>query len=323
MTNAVTITFAGDSKSLERTFDKVGAGAKDMAQDFDKAGGEAKKFGSTVDGMNDKIGNSESKFSGAADLLDGLGGAFGLPLGEATNMARSFADLAGGLSSVVGPAISKVVGMLGFQTAATAAQTTATGAAATAQGGLNAMLAANPIGAVVIAIGLLVGGFILAWKHSETFRDVVRGALDVVKNAAMGLWNFFKELPGNLMAIGTKIAEAITWPYRTAFNAIAKLWNNTVGKLSFEVPSWVPGIGGKGFSMPTLPTFHQGGVVPGNPGQAVPIMAMAGEHVSPAGGGGNTYNITVQAFDTRDGGAAVVDAIRAYERRNGTSWRAA
>jgi phage-related protein len=298
--NTVTLTFAGDSKSLERTFDKVGAGAKDMAKDMDKAGADVKQFGSRMDDMNTRVGESEGKFMGAADLLDGLGGAFGLPLEGATNMARSFADLASGLSSVAGPAITKILGLLGFQTAATTAQAAATGAATTTQWSLNAALAANPIGVVVIAITALVGAFILAWKHSETFRDIVRGALDVVKNAAMSLWNFFKELPGNLMAIGQRIADAIIWPYKTAFNAIARLWNSTVGQLSFSIPSWVPGMGGKGFAMPQLPTFHQGGTVPGNPGQAVPILAMAGETVSPAGGTGGGTLVVKVVLDGRD-----------------------
>lgn len=286
--NTVQITFAGDSKSLERTFSSVGSGAKGMASDMDKAGGQVKSFGSTVDSMNDSIGSSEGKFMGAADLLDGLGGAFGLPTEGVTNLARSFGDLAGGFESVIGPAISKVAGMLGFQTAATGAQTAATGAATGAQTGLNAALAANPIGLVVLAIAGLVGAFVLAWKHSETFRDIVRGALDTVKGVATGLWDFFKSLPDKLWGITTAVKDAILWPYKTAFNEVARLWNNTVGQLSFSVPDWVPGLGGKGFSMPKLPTFHQGGIVPGNPGQAIPILAMAGETVIPAGRGGTT-----------------------------------
>jgi uncharacterized lipoprotein YmbA len=40
-------------------------------------------------------------------------------------------------------------------------------------------------------------------------------------------------------------------------------------------------------------------------------------------GGGNTYNVTVQTLDSRTAGDVVVDAIVAYERRNGRSWRAA
>lgn len=38
-------------------------------------------------------------------------------------------------------------------------------------------------------------------------------------------------------------------------------------------------------------------------------------------GGGNNYNITVQAWDTRDGGSAVVAAIKEYESTSGKAWR--
>lgn len=285
--------FAGDSTSLDRTFSKVGAGAKSMASDFDSASAKTKQFGGAVEGMNDKVDASESKFMGTADLLDGLGGAFGLPTEGVTNLARSFGDLAGGFTSVIGPAISKIAGMLGFQTAATATQTAATEGAAVAQGGLNAALLANPIGLVVAGLVALGVALFVAWKKSETFRDIVRGAFDTVKGAAVAVWDFIQTLPGKIGSIGGAIKDALLWPYKTAFNMIAKTWNNTVGRLSFEIPSWVLGIGGKGFSMPHLPEFHSGGIVPGPRGAEVPIMAMAGERVTPAGGasGGVTINV--------------------------------
>jgi SLT domain-containing protein/phage-related protein len=49
----------------------------------------------------------------------------------------------------------------------------------------------NPIGLVIAAIALLVGVFILAYKKSETFRNIVHGALDGVKNAAMAVGRWF------------------------------------------------------------------------------------------------------------------------------------
>lgn len=316
MANTVSISFAGDSAKLEKAFSNVGSSAKKMAGDLDNAEGKTKSFGGAVDNMNDKVGNSESKFMGTADLLDGLGGAFGIPLEGATNMARSFADLAGGLSSVVGPAIGKVAGMLGIQTAATAAQTAATGSATAAQTGLNAAFLANPVGLVVAGILALVAAFVIAWKNSETFRNIVKGALDVVKNGAVALWDFFRELPGKLWGVAMAVKDAILWPYKTAFNLIAKLWNNTVGRLSFEIPSWVPGMGGKGFSMPKLPEFHSGGVVPGPAGANVPIMAMAGETVIPAGGssGGGTTVIQL-VLDGRILTEVVHQGLLAKQRR--------
>lgn len=314
--NAVTLTFAGDSKSLERTFDRVGAGAKGMAGDMDKASGDVKKFGSSMDGVNNTVDKSEGKFMGAADLLDGLGGAFGLPTDGAVGMARSFADLAGGFSSVLGPAITGVLTKVGILTTATATQTTATGAATAAQTSLNLAFLANPVGLVIAAIVALGAIFVVAWKNSETFRNVVSGALNWVKDTAGKVIDFFTKIPELIMAAGDKVKDAILWPYKTAFNLIAKAWNNTVGKLAFTIPSWVPGLGGKGFDMPDLPTFHAGGIVPGNPGQSIPILAMAGETVGRANATPQGGPIVVQVMlDKRVLAEAVTDGQRTNQRR--------
>jgi phage-related protein len=309
---AVTLTFAGDSRSLEKTLDRVGSAATSTAGDFDKASGKARSFGGAMDRAGEATDASEGKFMGAADLLDGLGGAFGLPTEGATNMMRSFADLSGGFTAL-GPLFGQVMGKLGSMIGITGAQAAATGTATASQWSLNAALTANPIGAVVIAIGLLVGAFVLAWKHSETFRDVVRGALNAVKVGAETLWGFFRDLPGNLWGIAGQISDAILWPYKTAFNLIAKLWNNTVGQLSFSIPSWVPGMGGKGFSMPRLPTFQLGGVVPGT--GPVPILAHGGETITPAGAAGP---IVVQlVLDGRVITEVVHDGLLTKQRRGG------
>jgi phage-related minor tail protein len=55
--------------------------------------------------------------------------------------------------------------------------------------------------------------------------------------------------------------QAMVSVFKTAFNAIAAIWNNTVGKLSFKVPDWVPKLGGKGFSVPKIPMLAAGGIV--------------------------------------------------------------
>jgi phage-related protein len=91
---------------------------------------------------------------------------------------------------------------------------------------------------------------------------------------------------------------------KKVFNTVAKFWNNTIGKLSFTAPSWVPGIGGKGFSMPQLPTYHTGGEVLGPRGQEVAIMALGGERVLSlqetaayeSGMSGQPINLTVNAL---------------------------
>jgi len=111
----------------------------------------------------------------------------------------------------------------------------------------------------------------------------------------------------------TKYFETVFGIYKSIFNGIASLWNNTVGKLSFKVPSWVPGLGGKGFSVPNIPMLAEGGIV------TQPTLALIGERGAEAvvpldkmNTGGNIY-VTVQGGDPN----AIVDALRRYQRQNG------
>lgn len=107
------------------------------------------------------------------------------------------------------------------------------------------------LGPVAIAIGVVAA---LAYVLIRNW--------DTVKRWFSGLWSWMKDAVASVgrgisgafsAAAGTLLA-----PYRMAFNAIARFWNNTVGRLSFKAPDWVPGIGGKGWSMPQLPTFARG-----------------------------------------------------------------
>ena len=103
---------------------------------------------------------------------------------------------------------------------------------------------------------------------------------------------------------------------KAVFNGIARIWNNTVGKLSFKIPDWVPGIGGNGFSMPDIPMLADGGIV------TAPTLALIGEagpeaviplsQMGSMGGGGVTINV--------NGGdpQSVVDALRRYMQVNGS-----
>jgi hypothetical protein len=290
------VTIAGDSSSFERATANVGGAAKRMAGDLDSAEGKAKSFGGAMDAAGGAADASESKFMGAADLLDGLGGAFGLPTEGATNLMRSFGDLSGGFAS-----LQPMIGGIGAAFKA-----------------FSATLITPPMG-IILLIGGLVAALVLAYQKSETFRNIVSGAFNTVKNAVVAVWDFIRTLPEKIVAIGGTIKDALVWPFKTAFNLVSKAWNNTAGRLSFQVPSWVPGLGGKGFAMPKLPEFHTGGIVPGPAGAPVPILAMAGERIIPAGatgtvGRGGTGGITVivqgSVITERDLGRVVADALR-------------
>jgi phage-related protein len=126
-------------------------------------------------------------------------------------------------------------------------------------------------------------------KHMDTIKEVAAGAANWVRDRFNALVDFFKGFgPAVGRAVGG-VANLITSPFKAAFNAIAKLWNNTVGKLKFEIPGWVPGIGGNKFNVPQIPTFHEGGVFRAPPGQREGLAVLEdGETVTPAGGGGVT-----------------------------------
>ena len=86
---------------------------------------------------------------------------------------------------------------------------------------------------------------------------IVAGAnfFKAVWNDAMG---FFKGIPGAIRTSWNGLSNVIQAPFKEAFNAIAKMWNDTLGKIDLKIPSWVPGIGGKSFNVPDIPMLATG-----------------------------------------------------------------
>lgn len=130
------------------------------------------------------------------------------------------------------------------------AGTAATGIATAAQWAWNAAMTANPIGLVVLAIGALIAGIVLLVKNWDTVKAAGAAAWDWIKGAWSGAGAFFS-------GIGDNIKNG----FKGAFNAVGGWWNNSVGKLSWTVPNWVPGLGGKKLSVPKIPALAEGGTV--------------------------------------------------------------
>ena len=109
---------------------------------------------------------------------------------------------------------------------------------ATAIVAINIAMSLNPISAIAIGIGLVAAAAVVAYKKFETFRnivDVLFGAIKFyINNVTIPLFK-------GLLSAATFV-----------FEAIAAVWNNTVGKLAFTIPSWVPLLGGKSFAMPKI-----------------------------------------------------------------------
>jgi hypothetical protein len=122
--------------------------------------------------------------------------------------------------------------------------------------------------------------------------------------------------------------DGIKNAFKEAINFIIRGWN----RLEFRVPGFSIGpIGYDGFTLgvPDIPLLADGGIVNRATlaviGEAGPEAVVPLDQIRGGGLGGPTYNITVQAGVGDPGmiGQSVVDAITAYERRNGAGWRAA
>ena len=158
-----------------------------------------------------------------------------------------------------------------------------------------------------LLLAVITGPFGMAIAFVVKFKDDIMGIFSLIYNGIKATMGF--------------VVDVITAPFKTAFRAVASLWNNTIGALSFKVPGWVPGIGGKGFDVPDIPMLAEGGIVTG------PTLAMIGEGNGPeaviplsklgqfglGGGGGANITVNVNGGDPN----SVVRALQQYVRLNG------
>jgi len=161
------------------------------------------------------------------------------------------------------------------------------------------------VGFATLGIGLVIAALVALYFKFDIVRKVVDTVIDGIVTGTKFAFDVLKNYFTAVLGI-----------YKSIFNGIASLWNNTIGKLSFEFPSWVPGLGGRGFSVPNIPYLAEGGIVTG------PTLAMIGENgpeaVIPLNGnnggmgGGVTINITGGISSAADIGRSVVDALTQY-----------
>lgn len=101
----------------------------------------------------------------------------------------------------------------------------------------NAAMDANPIGAVILAIGLLVAAVVYAYKHFKWFHDGVNAFFTDQAKAAAALWQGLKDgfdAAWHAIKAGMKVFTDITLGF---FGTLLQGAANAFG--------WIPGIGGK------------------------------------------------------------------------------
>jgi hypothetical protein len=291
---------ASQSAIVNDLMSTTGDYTDDVAKKF---GGAAADAANTAEGQFKRLGVAlaETKESIGAALLPAIEAV--LPFLQAMGQWASE-------NSTVFVVIAGVIGGIAAAIVVTNAAMTAWAAATKAftiiQGIFNAVMAANPIVLFALAIAGLVVGLVIAYKKFDAFRDIVDAVFKAIKTGIKGGMDAITSYLGFVMGV-----------YKAIFNGIATLWNNTIGKLSFEVPKWVPGLGGKGFEVPQIPMLAAGGIVTG------PTLAMIGERgpeaviplTGPNAGAGMGGNVTINVSGADP--QAVVDALRRYQRQNG------
>ena len=99
-------------------------------------------------------------------------------------------------------------------------------------------MALNPITAIAVGIGLVAAAAVIAYKKFETFRTIVDNVFGAIR-----WWATNVVIP---------VFQGLLGAAQVAFRGIAAIWNNTVGRLKFTIPDWVPLLGGKSFAMPKI-----------------------------------------------------------------------
>lgn len=329
----VTLTFAGDESKLTQSMNNVGSAARTMGSDVGSASREIgesaggfDRAGEAADGAEGKAQGFSDTLTGTKDVMGGVGEIAKGNLFEGFVMAgQGMADLAGGMASFLIPALKNAGTWIKSTTIA--------------QKALNIAMRLNPIGIIITALVLLGAGLVLAYKKSETFRNIVNGAFRGVLSVVSGVvgwirgnWpkllailtgpigiavlvigkhkdkilGFFKGVPGAIAGFFKGVASTITAPFRAAFQGVKDAWNNTVGGKGFSVPDWVPEIGGKGFS---IPRFHTGGIVGGGMGSESLAILKAGEKITSGSNKGDGATITFKSDGTAVG-RAILEIVR-------------
>lgn len=297
----VTATLAGDESDLTRAFDQVGASAKQMESSVDSASAGMKDASAGFDSLADSTDTAETRFTGFYDTIGGARDALSAWNDESLSttdrlvaLGQAGADLAGGLTAFVIPALST------FWTTLTTSVIPAVWSFTTA-------LLANPITWIVLGIGALIGILYLLGVRWDDVKNIVGNVVGWIRDRWTDLMGWFAGIPDWFGRIFSSIGNAISGAFRGVINwVIDRLnWlvdrgNDIIHGINVISPFGdIPGI-------PHIPRMHTGGVVQGRPGSEVPIMARAGEriqsNVGPGASGavvtfrGNTDGVFASAF---------------------------
>lgn len=186
---------------------------------FDATTAAARSMGDGVSAAADQAAGGMDRVAGAAEGLDDKNGKLAGGLGALSSGfelvglgnyaaglqgAAMAADAASGVGQLLSLALEleslqrvKAVATTTAHRVAVVASAAAARTAAIAQAALNAVLAANPIALVVLAVVALVAIFVVLYQRNETVRNAIQAAMAVAR-AAIGF-------------VVSKVSELVGW----------------------------------------------------------------------------------------------------------------
>ena len=188
--------------------------------------------------------------SSAQGKIDGLKRSFEQWVQAQASSSSALGTFVTGLVSFGGPALAAAgtvgqiaAGLAAFNAAAaagaikTAIVTAATKGWAAAQWLLNVAIDANPIGLIIIAIVALVAIFIYAWKHSETFRNVVTGTWKGIQHAALAVFGWIRgyisDTWHDIQTVTSVVWKLISGYVRSQVNIIKSVVHGVIAVATF------------------------------------------------------------------------------------------
>lgn len=256
MARRIEVDLVGDTSDFERGMASAGSAVDKFESDLKGAESASSRFDSALDTTTSKLGSTTNGMRSTADLAGGLGDVLGISaLGPIAGYATGMADIADGMGGLLAPALTK---------------------AKAAFMAMNTTLLANPIFLVVAALVALTAAFIIAYKKSETFRNIVDGAMAAVKNTVQKAIGFIVDLfmnftgPGLLIKHFDKIKDAASSMANAVKGAFSGVADAISAALNALRSAWNSTIGGKGWDKVSIP------FAPDLPGFRIPMLAAGG-----------------------------------------------
>lgn len=112
-------------------------------------------------------------------------------------------------------------------------------------------------------------------RYTQNLTTIFSNLIAFVKNVFTGNW---RAAWANIKNIFVAVADSLGLVFKAPINALIDLINGFLKGLNkIEIPDWVPGIGGKGFHIPTIPRLKTG--IDFVPGDYFPAYLDYGERV--------------------------------------------